>query len=86
MATYNPDPEPDPTPAPDPDPRSTPGFSADGGVLPGETPPGEASTSSGAGPYRPLKRGWAKGPVIVISLLALAFALFFLAYAIALNT
>ncbi|MEU4732655.1 DUF6480 family protein [Streptomyces sp. NPDC023588] len=56
-----------------------------GGVPPGETPPGESSTGSGAGPYRPLTRGWGKGPLLVICLLALACALFFLAYAIMLN-
>ncbi|MDX3539180.1 DUF6480 family protein [Streptomyces sp. MB09-01] len=70
--------------APDPDPRSTP-RPYGGGVPPGETPPGESSTGSGAGPYRPLTRGWGKGPLLVICLLALAVALFFLAYAIMLN-
>ncbi|WP_406864746.1 DUF6480 family protein [Streptomyces sp. HUAS MG47] len=72
MGTYNPDPDPRQ------DPRSS------GVAQPGETPPAEASTSSGAGPYRPLKRGWGKGPLIVIILLAVLVALFFLAYAIAL--
>lgn len=68
---------------PDPEPRntSTPGR----GVPPGETPPGESSTGSGAGPYRPLTRGWAKGPLVLICLVALACALFFLAYAVMLN-
>ncbi|MFG2342024.1 DUF6480 family protein [Streptomyces yangpuensis] len=68
---------------PDPD---TPRLSRpDRGVPPGETPPGESSTGSGTGPYRPLTRGWAKGPLIVICLVALAGALFFLAYAIMLD-
>ncbi|MEV7442595.1 DUF6480 family protein [Streptomyces sp. NPDC091204] len=67
-------------PVPDPGPRNTPGPS--GGVPPGETPPGESSTGSGAGPYRPLTRGWGKGPLVVICLLAVVCALFFLAYAI----
>ncbi|MEU9146706.1 DUF6480 family protein [Streptomyces sp. NPDC048349] len=70
---------------PDPDPRNTPGLDAGGAVPPGETPPAESSTASGAGPHRPLKRGWAKGPIIVIVLLAVAIALFFLVYAIVLN-
>lgn len=70
---------------PDPDPDRTPGLDRSGGVAPGETPPAEASTTSGAGPYRPPKRGWAKGPVIVICIVALLCALFFLAYAIEFN-
>ncbi|MGZ9928749.1 DUF6480 family protein [Streptomyces sp. NC-S4] len=68
-------------PVPDPAPRNAPHL----GVPPGETPPGESSTGSGAGPYRPLTRGWGKGPLLVICLMALACALFFLAYAIMLN-
>lgn len=67
---------------PDPEPRNT--FGPSQGVPPGETPPGESSTGSGAGPYRPLT-GWAKGPLLVICLVAVACALFFLAYAIMLN-
>ncbi|MGT2526511.1 DUF6480 family protein [Streptomyces nojiriensis] len=68
---------------PDPEPRNTPRPSP--GVQPGETPPGESSTGTGAVPYRPLTRGWAKGPLLVICLVALECALFFLAYAIMLN-
>ncbi|MFC9585628.1 DUF6480 family protein [Streptomyces yangpuensis] len=68
---------------PDRDPTNT--SRPAGGVPPGETPPCESSTGSGAGPYRPLTRGWGKGPLIVICLVALACALFFLAYAIMLN-
>ncbi|MGP3683226.1 DUF6480 family protein [Streptomyces sp. IBSNAI002] len=68
---------------PDPEPRFT--FRPNPGVPPGETPPGESSTGSGAGPYRPLTRGWAKGPLVLICLVALACALFFLAYAVMLN-
>ncbi|MBT2444323.1 hypothetical protein J7E93_30365 [Streptomyces sp. ISL-36] len=71
MTAYNPDPDPREDPRP-----------LDG--APGETPPAESSTSSGAGPYRPPKRGWAKGPVIAICLIAVLVALFFLAYAIVL--
>ncbi|MFB7467471.1 DUF6480 family protein [Streptomyces sp. NPDC056224] len=70
---------------PEPDPRRPAGPGAKSGVPPGETPPGESSTGSGAGPYRPLTRGWGKGPLVVICLVALVFALFFLAYAIILN-
>lgn len=70
MTAYNPDPDPRKEPRPP------------GPMQPGETPPAESSTSSGAGPYRPLVRGWAKGPLIVICLVAVLIALFFLAYAI----
>ncbi|MER7730071.1 DUF6480 family protein [Streptomyces erythrochromogenes] len=52
---------------------------------PGETPPGESSTGSGAGPYRPLTRGWGMGPLVLICLVALTCALFFLAYAVVLD-
>ncbi|MFF2191337.1 DUF6480 family protein [Streptomyces sp. NPDC058157] len=68
-----------------PDPQSRKSLHPSQGVPPGETPPGESSTGSGAGPYRPLTRGWAKGPLLLICLVALACALFFLAYAIMLN-
>jgi hypothetical protein len=32
---------------PDPDPQDTPGLEPGGGVRPGDTPPGEASTTEG---------------------------------------
>ncbi|MFI9743290.1 DUF6480 family protein [Streptomyces sp. NPDC052494] len=66
-----------------PDPEQHNPFRRNPGVPPNDTPPGESSTGSGAGPYRPLTRGWAKGPLLVICLVAVACALFFLAYAIA---
>ncbi|MEU9417920.1 DUF6480 family protein [Streptomyces sp. NPDC051000] len=72
-------------PLPDPDRQPPPGALAGRGTPPGETPEGEASTGSGAGPYRPLSRGWGKGPLVLICLLAVVCALFFLAYAIILN-
>ncbi|WP_030768148.1 DUF6480 family protein [Streptomyces sp. NRRL F-2664] len=68
---------------PEPDPRNTARPAE--GVPPGETPPGESSTGTGAGPYRPLSRGWGKGPLVLICLVAVACALFFLAYAVMLN-
>ncbi|MFC9818091.1 DUF6480 family protein [Streptomyces virginiae] len=68
---------------PDPDPHNA--SRPDGGAPPGETPPGESSTGSGAGPYRPLTRGWGKGPLVLICVVAVACALFFLAYAIMLD-
>lgn len=36
------------TSSPDPDPESTPGLEPGGGVAPGDTPPGESSTSGAA--------------------------------------
>ncbi|GHE57764.1 hypothetical protein CP980_01285 [Streptomyces vinaceus] len=66
-----------PNPVSGPDPRRW--------VPPGETPPGESSTGSETGPYRPLSRGWGTAPLVLIWLVALVFALFFLAYAIILN-
>ncbi|MGY3846992.1 DUF6480 family protein [Streptomyces hydrogenans] len=53
---------------------------------PGETPPAESGTGTGTGPYRPLRRGWAAGPLLIVGLLVMAFALFFLVYAIVLAT
>ncbi|MFE9928499.1 DUF6480 family protein [Streptomyces sp. NPDC005533] len=70
---------------PEPERQRAAGPGPEAGVAPGETPAGESSTGSGAGPYRPLTRGWGKGPLVVICLLAVVFALFFLAYAIVLN-
>ncbi|MGP3999440.1 DUF6480 family protein [Streptomyces sp. 8N706] len=50
-----------------------------GGVPPGETPPGEG-TLSGAGPretYNPAK-GWGKGPIIILMVVVVLFAVFFI--------
>ncbi|MFD5888730.1 DUF6480 family protein [Streptomyces sp. NPDC060334] len=68
-----------------PDPPRNPAARSGTGVPPGETPPGESSTGTGSGPYRPLSRGWGKGPLVLICLLAVIVASFFLAYAITLN-
>ncbi|MFI1652085.1 DUF6480 family protein [Streptomyces avidinii] len=65
---------------PDPDPRITPDLEHGGSVPPGETPHAEAGTASGAGPYRPLKRGWSRGPLALIRTVAVLVALFFLVY------
>lgn len=66
---------------PDPDPRDTPGLEPGGGVTPGDTPPGESSTSE-AGPRHAPPRGWAKGPLIAIITVTLMVAAFFLVYAL----
>ncbi|WP_030194929.1 DUF6480 family protein [Streptomyces sp. NRRL S-87] len=67
---------------PDPDPRTTPGLTPGGSVPAGTTPPAESGTSTGTGPHRPPKRGWAGGPLTVVVVLAVLVALFFLVYAI----
>ncbi|WP_017240615.1 DUF6480 family protein [Streptomyces sp. SS] len=66
---------------PDPDPRIS-----ENSTRPGETPPAESGTSTGTGPYRPPRRGWAAGPLLIIWSLTVVFALFFLVYAIILAT
>ncbi|MEW1906753.1 DUF6480 family protein [Streptomyces sp. NPDC056488] len=80
---------------PDPEPRDTPGVGTGGGAdtprpgggtAPGETPPAESGTGTGTGPYRPLRRGWAAGPLLVLWIVVGLCALFFLAYAIILAT
>jgi hypothetical protein len=61
---------------PDPDPANTPGLEPGGGVAPGDTPPGESSTSGAAfqEPDLPGRRtNWAVyviiGGVVAVSLL-----------------
>ncbi|MEU9026589.1 DUF6480 family protein [Streptomyces sp. NPDC048383] len=85
MSAHIPDPEPSDPASSDPAVGPASPLPTAGGVPPGETPPGESSTGSGAGPYRPLTRGWGMGPLVVICLLAFACALFFLAYAVFLD-
>ncbi|CAM5663852.1 Putative membrane protein OS=Streptomyces glaucescens OX=1907 GN=SGLAU_02555 PE=4 SV=1 [Streptomyces glaucescens] len=70
---------------PDPEPERTSGLEPGGGVPPGETPPAESSMPE-AGPretHNPPK-GWAKGPLTLIIVLAVLVAAFFLAYALTL--
>ncbi|WP_114257225.1 DUF6480 family protein [Streptomyces sp. Go-475] len=70
---------------PDPEPERTTGLEPGGGVPPGETPPAESSMPE-AGPqetHNPPK-GWAKGPMALIIVLAVLVAAFFLAYALVL--
>ncbi len=70
--------------APDPEPTQTPGAES-GGVPAGETPPAEGSIS-GAAPQQDhdRTRGWAKGPMIMIIVLVVLVAAFFLAFALSL--
>lgn len=68
----------------DPDPRRSTGLEPGGEVPPGETPPAEGSTP-GAGPretHNPTK-GWANGPLIIIGVVVLLVAAFFVAMAVA---
>ncbi|MEV6182682.1 DUF6480 family protein [Streptomyces sp. NPDC052016] len=70
---------------PDPEPERSTGLEPGGGVPPGETPPAESSMPE-AGPqetHNPPK-GWAKGPLSLIIVLAVLVAAFFLAYALVL--
>ena len=70
---------------PDPEPERTSGLEPGGGVPPGETPPAESSMPE-AGPretHNPPK-GWGKGPLTLIIVLAVLVAAFFLAYALVL--
>ncbi|MFJ9811157.1 DUF6480 family protein [Streptomyces sp. NPDC101158] len=71
---------------PDPDPRATTGLEPGGGVPAGETPPAEAGTGTGTGPYRKPKAGWSKGPLLILAVAVLVFALFFAVYGIVLAT
>lgn len=68
----------------DPDPSETPDLENGCSPRSGDTPPAESSTSD-AGPqetYNPGK-GWAKGPVLLIGLVAIAVLGFFIARLIA---
>lgn len=70
---------------PEPEPRPTPGLGAAGGVPPGETPPGEDSTGSETGPRSDVTRGWAKGPAVILGIIVVLCAAFFIAYAVILT-
>ncbi|MFB6805189.1 DUF6480 family protein [Streptomyces sp. NPDC056387] len=70
------------TNTPDPRSRAAPDFQGPVRVPPGETPPAESGTGPATGPYRPIVRGWGKGPLVLIIALAVFVALFFLAYGI----
>jgi len=72
-------------PSPDPDPSGTPGLEPGGGVAPGDTPPGESSTS-GASDRQPGtgSRGANWVAYAVIGVVVAFAALFFVGYAIGL--
>ncbi|MGY5125434.1 DUF6480 family protein [Streptomyces nigrescens] len=67
---------------PERDPRDAPGLGPGGGVPPEETPPGEGSTGAETGPRDKQTRGWSKGPVIVLGIIVVLCAAFFIAYAV----
>lgn len=74
-----------PDPA-DPDPETTVGLEPGGGVAPGDTPPGEASTTPGTTRHQPdlpseRTNKVVYGLVVVVTAVA---ALFFLGYAVGL--
>ncbi|MFC9735442.1 DUF6480 family protein [Streptomyces roseolus] len=85
MTTTPSNPDPEPTGTPGSIPEKPPGGVA-GGVSPGETPPAESGTGTATGPYRPLSRGWTKGPLVAMWVVVVLCALFFLVYAILLAT
>ncbi|EST38980.1 hypothetical protein N566_04530 [Streptomycetaceae bacterium MP113-05] len=64
----------------DPDPENTPGLSPRGEMQQGDTPPAEGSTLDAGPPetHNPV-RGWAAGPLILIAVLCLLMASFFIA-------
>ncbi|KOG41409.1 DUF6480 family protein [Streptomyces decoyicus] len=65
----------------DPDPHRTPDVPP-GGVPPEETPPGEGSTGAETGPRDKQTRGWATGPVVILGIVVVLCAAFFIAYAV----
>ncbi|MGI5262419.1 DUF6480 family protein [Streptomyces angustmyceticus] len=73
------------SPSSDQDPRRPPGLAPRVGVPPGETPPGEGSTGAETGPRDSQTRGWATGPVIILGIIVVLCAAFFIAYAVIVN-
>jgi len=71
--------------SPDPDPAQTPGLEPGGSVAPGDTPPGESSTS-GAADRQPAagSRGANWAAYIIIGVVVAFTGLFFVGYAIGL--
>jgi Family of unknown function (DUF6480) len=70
----------------DPDPRATPGLEPGAGVPPGETPPGEGSTTAETGRPEPpeLRRAWGPLPLALIVALAVIVAAMFVVMAVVL--
>lgn len=74
------------SPSTDPQPENTPGLEPGGGVDPGDTPPGEASTTGGVSAAEPdlPSAGANKAVYAVILGLTLVGALTFIGYAVGL--
>ncbi|MBO3087759.1 DUF6480 family protein [Cellulomonas dongxiuzhuiae] len=71
--------------SPDPDPATTPGLEPGGGVSPGDTPPGESSTSEAMHQQPDTgSRGANWMAYVIIGVVVVFAALFFVGYAIGL--
>lgn len=71
--------------SPDPEPSRTSGIEPGSGVPPGETPPGEAgSTSAISHPQPELRKGWGAMPLILIMAVVALVAIGLIAMVVAL--
>lgn len=69
---------------PDPQPDETPGLEAGGGVNPGDTPPGESSTTSGLSAHQPKVGSTGSNWLVyaIVGVVVVLVGLYFVGYAI----